>query len=96
MPARKLEGTLTGYAEIHCRQGTDQLLGASIVGPQAGELIGIITFMLTNRLPLRNLAKTIQCYPTHSGILKTLADQYTKTQLTPLRARLLRFLLKRG
>ena len=90
-----LEGTLTGYAEIHCRRGTDQILGASIVGPQAGELIGIITLMLTNQIPLRNLAKTIQCYPTHSGILKTLADQYTKTQLTPLRARLLRFLLKR-
>ena len=89
-----LEGNPTGYAEIHCRRGTDQILGASIVGPQAGELIGVITLMLANRLPLRSLAKTIQCYPTHSGILKTLADQYTKTQLTPLRARLLRFLLQ--
>ena len=89
-----LEGTRNGYAEIHCRRGTDQILGASIVGPQAGELIGIITLMLTNRLPLRRLAKTIQCYPTHSGILKTLADQYTRKQLTPLRSRLLRFLLQ--
>ena len=89
-----LEGTSAGYAEIHCRQGTDRILGASIIGPRAGELIGVVTLMLANRIPLRSLAKTIQCYPTHSGILKTLADQYTKTRLTPTRARLLSFLLR--
>ena len=91
-----LEREQTGFAEIHCRHKTGHILGASIVGPRAGELIGVIALMISNRIPLRGLAKTIQCYPTHSGILKALADRYTRSRLTPARERLLRFLIQRS
>ena len=37
-----------GFMKIHCAQGTDKILGATIVGGPAGELISFVTSAMYN------------------------------------------------
>jgi pyruvate/2-oxoglutarate dehydrogenase complex dihydrolipoamide dehydrogenase (E3) component len=78
-----LDGDSAGFAKIHVRAGTDRIVGATIVGRHAGEMIGVVTLAMTGKLGLKTLAQTIQPYPTHGEILKKIGDAYNKTRLTP-------------
>lgn len=89
-----LDGEEDGFAVVHCRKGTGQIVGATIVGAHAGEMIGEITLMMTKRIPLGALGGVIHCYPTQVEILKRLGDQFNKTRLTPRVATLLQTILR--
>ena len=78
-----LEGHPEGFARVHLRPGSDRILGATIVGQHAGELISEITLAMTNRLGLGAIGRTIHPYPTWSDAVRKLADQYNRTRLTP-------------
>ena len=39
----KCEGVEVGFVKISAREGTDEILGATIVGPTAGDMISAIT-----------------------------------------------------
>jgi pyruvate/2-oxoglutarate dehydrogenase complex dihydrolipoamide dehydrogenase (E3) component len=85
-----LDGEEEGFAVVHCRRGTGKVVGATIVARHAGEMIGEVSLLMTAGLSLGTLAGTIHAYPTQVEVLKRIADQYNKTRLTPLVARLLR------
>jgi pyruvate/2-oxoglutarate dehydrogenase complex dihydrolipoamide dehydrogenase (E3) component len=89
-----LDGEDEGFAVVHCRRGTGKVLGATIVARHAGEMIGEMSLLMTAGIKLGTLASTIHAYPTQVEVLKRIADQYNKTRLTPLVARLLRTILK--
>ncbi|PHS11536.1 MAG: mercuric reductase [Blastopirellula sp.] len=78
-----LDGQTSGFAVIHTQKGKGKVLGATIVGPHAGEMISEITLLMNSGKPLSLLASTIHCYPTQAEVLKRIADQYQKTKLTP-------------
>jgi pyruvate/2-oxoglutarate dehydrogenase complex dihydrolipoamide dehydrogenase (E3) component len=90
-----LDGDDEGFALVHCRQGSGRIVGATIVAPHAGEMIGEITLLMTNRLSLSALASTIHCYPTQVEVLKRIADQYSRSRLTPRLASLFEWWLAR-
>ncbi|MGI8914878.1 MAG: hypothetical protein ACR2JY_14035 [Chloroflexota bacterium] len=46
-----------------------------MVGPEAGELIGPLTMLMANHLPLGLFARTIQAYPTLSLGVRQAAAQ---------------------
>ncbi len=75
-------------------RGTDRILGATVVGPHAGELIGTISLTMANGIGLRRVADTVFPYPTYTEALKKVADQYNRTRLTPLSARVLKTWLR--
>lgn len=77
-------GEDAGFALIHTRRGSGRVLGATIAADHAGEMIGEISLLLTRRLSLSALAATIHCYPSQVEVLKRIADNYTRTRLTPL------------
>lgn len=52
-----------------------EVVGAQIVGPEAGELITEITLLMANRLPLGLLARAIHVYPTLSLGVRQAAGQ---------------------
>jgi pyruvate/2-oxoglutarate dehydrogenase complex dihydrolipoamide dehydrogenase (E3) component len=79
-----LDGETTGFAKIHVRKGTDQIVGATIVSRHAGDMIGEVTLAMVGKLGLKTLAKTIHPYPTNGEALKKIGDAYSKTRLTPL------------
>ena len=79
-----------GFAEVYTRRGSDRILGATIVGHDAGEQLASICVLMSNGLGLGAAGKTILAYPTRSEYLKRLADAYNRTRMTPTVAGLFR------
>lgn len=73
----------SGFAEVLVRPGTDLILGATVVGPDAGEQLMPICLLMSNGLGLKAVDRTIVAYPTRAEYLKRLAGQWKRTQLTP-------------
>jgi pyruvate/2-oxoglutarate dehydrogenase complex dihydrolipoamide dehydrogenase (E3) component len=84
-----------GYAEVLTARGTDRILGATIVGKDAGEQLAPVVLALTRGLGLKALGSLVLPYPTRSEYLRRIIDAYSRTRLTPLTARTLRWWLTR-
>ena len=69
----------------------DRILGATIVGPHAGELINTVSLAMRNGLGLKALGRTVFAYPTLAESLKKIADASSRRRLTPTVARALRW-----
>jgi pyruvate/2-oxoglutarate dehydrogenase complex dihydrolipoamide dehydrogenase (E3) component len=78
-----LDGETEGFVRVLVKQGTDRIVGATIVGSHAGELISQLSLAMTNRNGLSAVARTIYPYPTHAEAIKKVADAYNRTRLTP-------------
>ena len=78
-----LAGETEGFVRVHVRQGTDEILGATIVAEHAGEMISELTLAMTHGLGLGKIASTIHPYPTQAEALRKLGDAYNRTRLTP-------------
>lgn len=89
------DGEENGFAKIHVREGTDTILGATIVARHAGEMINAISLAMVAGIGLRTLASVIHAYPTQAEAIKDAADAYTRTPLSALRGWLLRKWLNR-
>ncbi|MGE5715306.1 MAG: dihydrolipoyl dehydrogenase family protein [Acidobacteriota bacterium] len=66
-----------------------KILGATIVHPHAGDLLGEIVLAKKNGLPFSALASVIHPYPSLSEIHGAAAREYLKTSLTPRRKKIL-------
>jgi pyruvate/2-oxoglutarate dehydrogenase complex dihydrolipoamide dehydrogenase (E3) component len=72
-----------GFVKIHVKEGTDRILGATIVARHAGEMINEISLAIAANIGLRKLSRVIHVYPTQSEAIKKAADAYNRTRLTP-------------
>jgi len=84
------DGEEAGFVKIHFKEGTDRILGATIVGRHAGEMINEVTLAMVAGIGLRTLAHVIHAYPTQAEATKKAADAYNRTRLTPFRKGILR------
>jgi pyruvate/2-oxoglutarate dehydrogenase complex dihydrolipoamide dehydrogenase (E3) component len=82
-----------GFVKIYVKKGTDKILGATIIGRHAGEMISEITTAMMAGKGLGTLAQTIHPYPTQAETIKKTADAWNRTRLTPFVAALLRKIL---
>lgn len=73
------EGRTTGQISVMVVRGRP--VGATIVGPGAGELIGIWALALANRMKMSAIAGTILPYPTLNEVSKRAAGAYFSPQL---------------
>jgi pyruvate/2-oxoglutarate dehydrogenase complex dihydrolipoamide dehydrogenase (E3) component len=89
-----LDGETQGFARIHVRRGTDRIIGATLVGAHAGEMMGEITLAMTRRIGLGAIAGNIHSYPTQAEAIKKLGDLYQRSRLTPRVAAILRTILR--
>ena len=87
-----LEGQDEGFVKIHTKKGTDQIVGATIVAENAGDMISEITLAMTNKVGLGRIASTIHPYPTQAEAIRKLGDQINRTRLTPLAQKVLNVL----
>lgn len=78
-----------GYAEVLVRRGSDRLLGATIVGADAGEQLAPLLVMMNAKLGLGSLGSLVLPYPTRSEYLRRLADAWNRQRLTARTAALL-------
>ncbi len=79
-----LEGDDEGFVKVHLKKGTDQIVGATIVARNAGDMISEITLAMTHGLGLKKIGNTIHPYPTQAEAIRKLGDQFNRTRLTPL------------
>jgi pyruvate/2-oxoglutarate dehydrogenase complex dihydrolipoamide dehydrogenase (E3) component len=84
----RLEGDTRGFCRVHVRDGTDVIVGATIVAPNAGDMISEVTLAMTHRLGLGAIGSTMHPYPTQGEALRKVADAWRRTKLTPFVKRL--------
>ena len=88
-------GDRAGFIKLIARPG-GELLGASIVAGEAGELVNHLALALERRLSLAELARTLHAYPTYGISVQQLSSQATLAHMTRgWRGRLLRVLARR-
>jgi len=78
----RTEGATEGFVRVLTRAGTDRIVGATIVGPHAGDLISEIAVAMAGGLGLGRLASVIHPYPTRADAIRQLGDVYNRTRLT--------------
>ena len=87
------DGEEEGFAKLLVKSGTDRIVGATLVGSHAGEVVSELTLAMTAGLGLRAVLAAIHPYPTQAEVLKRAAGAWVRTRLTPTARRLLRGLL---
>jgi pyruvate/2-oxoglutarate dehydrogenase complex dihydrolipoamide dehydrogenase (E3) component len=85
-----LDGETEGFLKVHVKAGTDQIVGATLVAKHAGELISELTTAIAAGVGLGELAEVIHPYPTQAEVIRKIANQYNRTRLTPLAAKMFR------
>ncbi len=76
------DGTTAGFAKI-LTDHKGRLLGATLVGAHAGELIHEYVLALAKKMKAKDLSGVIHVYPTLAQINRRVADQRMKAGLTP-------------
>jgi pyruvate/2-oxoglutarate dehydrogenase complex dihydrolipoamide dehydrogenase (E3) component len=72
------DGQDNGFVKIHIKQGTDRILGASIVATRASELINEMAVIMSAGLGMADLADIIHTYPAQSGAIRLAAMAYIR------------------
>lgn len=67
------EGDSEGFVKVLTPPGRDRILGATIVGEGAGEMLATFTLAMTRGIGLNRLLSTIHPYPTRSEAVKATA-----------------------
>ncbi|MDP3722541.1 MAG: mercuric reductase [Candidatus Omnitrophota bacterium] len=88
-----LDGEDEGFVRVHLKQGTDQILGATVVAAHAGDLLTYFTLLMSMGKGLSSLSKPVYPYPTQSEVLKRLANAHLQAKLSPTLKRVLGRLL---
>ncbi|MEM1390701.1 MAG: FAD-dependent oxidoreductase [Pseudomonadota bacterium] len=68
------EGKILGEAKLIIRKG--KLLGASVVGEGAGDIIQIVGYGMSNKLGVQSLTNFISPYPTRAEVVKRAASAH--------------------
>ncbi len=84
-----LEGRSEGLVRVHVRRGSDRIVGATLVAPNAGDMIGEVSLAMTHGIGLKGLASAMHPYPTIGEALRKVGDLYNRSRLTPRTKRFL-------
>ena len=76
-------GRTEGFVKVVTKKWSSHILGATIVGPRAGEMLPQLTTAMRAKIPLRKLASLIHPYPTYSLAVRKAADQWLSKTLLP-------------
>jgi len=90
MDRARAEGDTRGFVEVLTSPGDDKILGASIVGAHAGDLLAPLLIMQANGLGLSAADQAMLPYPTRGEYLRRLSDQVKREKLTPTVAKWMR------
>jgi pyruvate/2-oxoglutarate dehydrogenase complex dihydrolipoamide dehydrogenase (E3) component len=72
------DGQDDGFVKIHVQDGTDKILGATIVATRASELINELSVVMSTGIGMRDLARVIHTYPAQSEAIRLAALAYEK------------------
>ncbi|RMD78844.1 MAG: pyridine nucleotide-disulfide oxidoreductase, partial [Gammaproteobacteria bacterium] len=94
LPLEELDRALVedepeGFVKLLVRPGSDRLLGATLVGAHAGEMLAELTLAMRHRLGLSAVLRTIHPYPTWSEAVRLAAGRWRRARTRPGLLRLL-------
>ncbi len=89
-----LDGETEGFAKVVTDQKNGRILGATIVGTHAGEMIGEMVLAIREKLTLASISQTIHPYPTQAEAIKRTSDAWMRTRLTTRVQGILKWILK--
>ncbi len=72
-----------GFVKVLLRRGTDRIVGATIVAPHDGEMLGELPLAIRRRVGIGELGNTIHPYPTVADAIRKLGDHYQLQRLSP-------------
>lgn len=78
------DGVKAGFVKITIRHGTDEILGATICGSNAGSMISELTICMQYGIGLIQIAGTIHPYPTTQEAIRQCALQFYKYFKNPV------------
>jgi len=90
-----LDGEEEGFVRVITARGRGAILGATIVGAGAGEMIHELALAMQRRVDLSRLSSLIHVYPTLSQAVQRAADAYMRSRLTPTARRIFGWLYGR-
>ncbi len=90
-----VESEDAGFAKILTREGSDQILGVTIVAPHAGDLLHEFVVAMHAKVGLGKIASMIHIYPTLAELARKAGDKYNKTRLTPATRKIFGWLYER-
>ncbi|MGM0439507.1 MAG: dihydrolipoyl dehydrogenase family protein [Chlamydiota bacterium] len=77
-------GHQKGLVKVITKKWSSRILGATIVGERAGEMIMEIVTAMHAKMSLRKLAKIIHPYPTYTLAIRKTADLWLKETILPI------------
>lgn len=78
------DGDRDGVLKVLVEAGTDEMLGATLVARNAGDLICELTLAMQAGVGLKTIAETVHPYPTHAEVIRHAADAFNRSRLTPM------------
>ena len=74
------DGQDEGFVKIHVREGSDEILGATIVAARAGEMINEMSVIMGAGIGMRKLAGILHAYPSQSDAIRLAAVEYMRSE----------------
>jgi len=72
------DGQDEGFVKLHVREGTDRILGGTIVASRASEMINEVSVAMSAGIGLRDLARVLHTYPAQSEAIRMAAAAYVE------------------
>lgn len=73
-----------GFVTVLTRSGSDRILGVTIIGTNAGEMLSGFIIAMQNGIGLGRLANTIFPYPTRSEVIHAVAIRWRQVHASPV------------
>ena len=77
------ESSERGFVKVVTEAGKDRILGATVVGARAGEILHELLVAARHGVGLSAISGTIHAYPTWAQAAQRVGDAYQRTRLTP-------------
>jgi pyruvate/2-oxoglutarate dehydrogenase complex dihydrolipoamide dehydrogenase (E3) component len=88
------ENEETGFIKVVTPPGKDRILGATVVGVHAGDVLHELVVAAKHGVGLAKLSATIHAYPTLSQSVQRVGDLYQKGRLSPSISKIFRWLYR--
>ena len=83
-----------GVYTIYTKKDSDEIVGATLVGGPAGDLIGNVTCAMYNKIGLKKFGACVYPYPTYAEIFRQMTDAYNRKNLKPSTKSFIKKLIK--
>jgi pyruvate/2-oxoglutarate dehydrogenase complex dihydrolipoamide dehydrogenase (E3) component len=76
------EGEARGFVQLLIEPGRGRIIGATLLGHNAGELVAIVAMAMKHRIGLKQLLATVHAYPTMAEALKMAAGEWRRAHVS--------------